>query len=899
MPKADEFDGAGSVAWMTFAAGPGGKPGPGGIVARPGLVERLAASARVTVVSAPAGSGKTVLLRSWMGRADLVGRVGWVAAGRDERDPQRFWLSVLGALRETVPGAALVRGLTAAPDLDGWLVVERLLEDLAPLEGRLWLVVDDVHELEQAGALPQLELLVMRGSPWLRFVLATRHDLRLGLHRLRLAGELAEIRPAELRFSRAEAGELFKAAGVELSDAAAAMLHARTEGWVAGLRLAALSLAGHPDPERFAAEFSGSERTVAEYLMAEVLDRQSERVRRLLLRTSVLERVNGELADLLAGDEGGERVLQDLEQANAFVVSLDVARSWFRYHQLFADLLRLELRRTEPARMACLHRAAAGWLAGHGHLVEAIRQAQAGQDWGLAGRLLADSWPGLHLDGQHGLVHELLAGFPAAVRAADAELAAMAAADELGRGPADAAERYLDLARQGAALVPASRQGRARALLGVIALLLARQRVNPPAVASEVKRLLAMAQDADVALLGLGEDLRALALISLGTTEYWTAMFGEAERHLESGVTLAHRIGRPFLAFTGLALRAAVALTESYARAAECSMLVIELARRHGWTDEPSAVIAYTVLGGALAWQGRLEEAAPWVQRAERALRAQTEPAVGAGVYYVRGVLELGRGRDADALAALQAAEGLARRPAEPPYFLVQVRALRLLALMRLGQAARAGQDLAGLSERGSEAGEIRMVVAALRLAQDDPQAAVAALASVLDGSSLVLRRTWLVPALMLEAVARDALGEPGAAGSAMERALDLAEPEGALWFFLLCPAPGLVERHAKGRTSHAGLVAELQSLLAARKLTPPPAGAQPPRDPLSESELRVLRYLPTNLATPEIARELGISRNTIKTHVRNLYAKLGAHRRAEAVARARALGLLTPSAPH
>jgi LuxR family transcriptional regulator, maltose regulon positive regulatory protein len=189
---------------------------------------------------------------------------------------------------------------------------------------------------------------VLRGPPELRFVLAARHDLRLGLHRLRLEGGLTEIRAADLRFSLAEARELFAAAGIELPGAAVVMLHERTEGWAAGLRLAALSLAGHPDPGRFAAEFSGSERTVAEYLLAEVLDRQGEQVRRLLLRTSVLERVNGELADLLAGGCGGERMLQDLEQANAFVVSLDASRSWFRYHQMFAGLLQLELRRAAP-----------------------------------------------------------------------------------------------------------------------------------------------------------------------------------------------------------------------------------------------------------------------------------------------------------------------------------------------------------------------------------------------------------------------------------------------------------------------------------------------------------------------------------------------------------------------
>jgi hypothetical protein len=188
-----------------------------------------------------------------------------VPVGGDERDPQRFWLSVLGALRQTTAGSALVRELTAAPDLDGWAIAERLLKDLVPLEDRIWLVIDDVHELGSGEARRQLELLVMRAPQELRFVLATRHDLRLGLHRLRLEGELTEIREPDLRFTVDEARELVSAAGVELAEPTLALLHERTEGWAAGLRLAALSLAGHPDPGRFADEFSGSERTVAEY----------------------------------------------------------------------------------------------------------------------------------------------------------------------------------------------------------------------------------------------------------------------------------------------------------------------------------------------------------------------------------------------------------------------------------------------------------------------------------------------------------------------------------------------------------------------------------------------------------------------------------------------------------
>jgi LuxR family maltose regulon positive regulatory protein len=851
----------------------------------------------VTVVSAPPGSGKTVLLRSWIAEAGLAESVAWVSAGGEERAPLRFWLSVLGALRQTAAGSGLVRELTAAPDLDGWAIAERLLKDLVPLRDRIWLVIDDLHELGSGEARHQLELLVMRAPQQLRFVLATRHDLRLGLHRLRLAGELTEIRQPDLRFTDGEARRLVSAAGVELTEPTLALLQERTEGWAAGLRLAALSLAGHPDPGRFAEQFCGSERTVAEYLLAEVLERQSEQVRRLLLRTSILERVSGPLADALTGGSGGERTLQELEETNAFVVTLDAARSWFRYHHLFADLLRLELRRTAPDEVTALHRAATSWFAGHGHPVEAVRHAQAAQDWSLASRLLADHWPGLQLSGQAATVHELLAGFPAEAAATYAELAVLIAADELAQGSLETAERYLGLAARASATGPASRNEQLLVLLEMVRLLLARQRGNPPAVAEEARRLQAIADAPDTALPGLSEELRGLALISLGITEVWAAQFEVAERHLEHGVALARRIGRPFLEFSGLAHQAVIETYRSFARAAERSKQAIELARRHGWTDEPTAGTAYVMLGAVLAWQGRAEEAEPWVQRAERTVRAETELAAGMLVHHVRGVLELVRGRYQDALAAFRAAEQLAGYLSAPHLHVPPTRGLLLHVLLRLGEIERAEQALAELSEPDRERGEMRTALAALRLAQSDPHAATTALAPVLDGSAPLIRHTWLVGAFLLEAIARDALGEPAAAERALERALDLAEPEGLLLFFLLQPAPGLLQRHARHRTAHPSLIAEILDLLAG-KTPAPPAGLQAPLEPLSISEIRVLRYLPTNLSQPEIANELHVSRNTIRTHMSHLYAKLGTHSRTEAVQRARALGLLAPHAP-
>ena len=888
----------------------GGGRDAGGVVVRPGLFGRLGGPTRVTVVSAPAGSGKTVLLRSWIAEGGLAGRAAWVAAGREVRDPQRFWLSVFRALRQTGPGAGLVRAVSAAPDLDGWALAEKLLDDLAPLADPVWLVVDDVHELAPE-VLRQLELLVMRAPAGLRFVLAARHDVRLGLHRLRLEGGLAEIRADDLRFSLAEAGELFTAAGVELGEPSLAVLHERTEGWAAGLRLAALSLAGHPDPETFATEFSGSERTVAEYLLAEVLDRQPEPVRRLLLRTSVLERVNGELADLLTGDEGGERMLQDLEAAGAFVVSLDAERSWFRYHQLFAALLRLELRRAEPGAVAGLHAAAAGWLAGHGFAVEAVRQAQAARDWPLAARLLAGHWPALHLDGHAGTVHELLAGFPAETRAADAELAVVAAADELARGSLEAAERYLAQAGRQSESVPACRREYARLLLGVVRLLLDRQHGDLPAVAEEARELQAMAEVADAARPGLGADLSALALISLGSTELWATASKDAEDCLDRGIALARQSGRPYLEFTGLAAQAQHEFYHSFARAAERGRQAVELAERHGWTDDPAAGIAYMVVGLVLAWQGQPDEGEPWLQRAERTLMADTQPAAVLAIRYTRGTLELTRDHNAAALAALEAGEMLARRLAGQHYLVARTRAMLVQALIRLGQAERAEQFLAGLGEQDRERGEIRIAVAALRLAQGDPQAALAVLAPVQeDPVAEDYWGFWRARADMLEAFARDALGDQDGADAAVERALDLSERSGDMTPFLLYPASGLLERHTRHRTAHAALVAEIRDQLAGPGgyggTGSPPVGRTggviPPRltapllEPISGSEVRVLRYLPTNLTGPEIARELSVSTNTVKSHIRSLYAKLGTHRRADAVESARARGLLAPA---
>ena len=403
---------------MPAAAGSGRAPGR----AEPGLIHRndlmaaldRAAQKPVTIISAPAGTGKTSLLRAWADQPGQDCRIAFMTVRPGQHDMQLFWLTMLGAVRAaagTGEGGAQLPPVT--PGSSGSAMVEKVLSELEESCDRFVLVIDDLHELSSPEAAGQLTALLTRLPPGVRAIVATRRDLPLRLHKLRLAGDLAEIRAAQLRFTEQETRQLLAAAGIALPEHMASMLHQRTEGWAAGLRLAVLSLAGHPDPERFVAEFSGSDRTVAEYLMAEMLERQPPEVQRLLLRTSVLDRVNGELADLLTGATGSERILLDLEDANAFVVSLDPGRTWFRYHRMFGGLLRLELRRTMPADIAGLHQLAARWLAEHGQAADAIGHLQAAGDWDEAARMLTDHSLSLTLDGQAGTVAALLRSFPA------------------------------------------------------------------------------------------------------------------------------------------------------------------------------------------------------------------------------------------------------------------------------------------------------------------------------------------------------------------------------------------------------------------------------------------------------------------------------------------------------
>jgi LuxR family transcriptional regulator, maltose regulon positive regulatory protein len=610
------------------------QPGDGGmdtprLIARDDLIACLdrATARKVTVISAAAGSGKTSLLRAWADRPDRAHRLAVVQVRRDQHDAQLFWLALLNAVRQAA-GTTRDELPAATPDFNGRAMVDRVLSELAEHRGRVVLVIDDVHELASTEALAQLTRLLANLPSQAHAIVSTRRDLWLGLHQLRLADELAEIRAADLRFTERETGELLAASGVTLSQAGTALLHQRTEGWAAGLRLAALSLAGHPDPERFVTEFSGTNRTVAEYLLAEMLDRQPGDVQDLLLRTCLLDRVNGELADLLTGRPGSERILLDLEDANAFVVSLDPERTWFRFHQLLGDLLRLELRRTLPEEMPELHRRAAAWFAQHGQVVEAIRHTQAAGDWPDAAGLLADHSFSLTLDGQARTIQVLLRAFPPGA-GADPELALVRATGALVQGRLDEAAAHLAVAEAYAETALPDRQRRLRVALASLKLSLAQRRGNLADVLEQVKSLnspVTGPSDEDVAL---GSDLRAVALMNLGTVEAWSLALPEAERHLQEGAILAREIGRPYLEVSCLSELGFASKIYPFATTQERCREAIAAAERHGWGTEPVIAPALLTLAASMIYAGDFDEGERWLQRTAWALEVDAGPASG------------------------------------------------------------------------------------------------------------------------------------------------------------------------------------------------------------------------------------------------------------------------------
>jgi LuxR family maltose regulon positive regulatory protein len=862
-------------------------------VPRPRLLRLLEAGTRgpLTVLAAPPGAGKTVLLTSWIVAGHPPGPVAWVTVDRGDDDPTRFWAHVLAALRSSgaVPLDGPLAGLGPPPPdaLDGFLAV--LVNGLAELPRPVVVVLDDLHEATGPAVAAGLRFLLRHAPPQLRLVLAARADPPLPLHRLLLAGHLTEVRAAALAFTQAEAGELLAGLGVDLPATGLETLWRRTEGWVAGLRLAALSLRDHPDPGRFVAEFAGDDHAVGGYLVEEVLARQPSEVQEFLLRTCVTDRLCGGLANALTGRRDGERMLALLERDHAFTTGLGAGRSWYRYHPLFVELLRAELHHRWPQDVAGLHRRAAAWLAANGLVEEAVDHALAGRDPNAAAALLAAHGLAILLDGQAESVRKLLGRLPVRRVRADRELAVLAGATRFALGQLKEADAWLE---------PADGDSASGNLAG---LLRARLHGDVDGVVAAGRRLLAPPREARLGHEVAETDRRALALSMVGAAELWSAGLDDAAAHLEEGRALASDGGREYLALhaTGhLALLEAV--RGRLGRANRLGREAAGVAGRRGWSANAPAAAGELALAWVAWCRDDLAGASAAVARAARAARAGGDRPIVLAVALADARLAACGSREdaADGLARLRAALADLAGWRLPRLLADAARAAEASLLLAAGDEAGAVGLLDG-ADAGARPLAERVVLGRLRLARRDPAAAAAMLAPRNGPQGPAPQPATAIEAWLLDAVARRRMADHAAAAGSLERALALAAPEGYPRLFVEGGAPvrALLADHLHHGTAHRQLAEALLERLLSHTTGPLAAdGGERPApmvESLSEREHVVLRYLPSMLSAGEIAAELYVSVNTVKSHIKSIYRKLDANRRWDAVRRARQLHLL------
>jgi LuxR family transcriptional regulator, maltose regulon positive regulatory protein len=867
-----------------------------GLLDRGELLQMLdrAVTKRVTIISAPPGSGKTSLLRAWADRATKLRRLALVSVERDQQNAERFWCAVLDAIGRPPRSIDPATPCEATAALNGDELVDRVRLEMAEQVDPVVLIIDDLHELRSADALTQLEHLLANLPSSARVMFSSRRDPPIRLHRLRLADEIAEIRAGDLRFSERETRELLATSGISLSDTGATALHQRTEGWAAGLRLAVISLSGHPDPERFVAEFSGTDRAIGEYLMAEMLDRQPSEVQSMLLRTSLVDRVNGELADLLAGRSGSDRMLLELEEANAFVVSLDPERTWFRYHQLLADFLRLELRRTLADELADLHRRAARWFADQGEAVDAVRHTLAAGDWPAAARLVADHSFRWVLDGEAGTIDAVLQAFPEGASADHPDLALAHAAAELNQGRLEEAAAQLVLAESHLDSAPPARRRRLTVAIASLRLALARRSGQFTEVIEQVNLLDSSIADDSRDQIAMGSELRAVALLNLGIVETWSGRLAAGERHLSEGAALARTIGRPYLEAACRAHQCFPSKLVSVATARERGRQAVALAERHGFDDRPILAPALGAVGGMAIWMGEFEEGEGWLRRAWALGEAQVEPAAAVLLHVATGMLHAGRGQLRSALEQFAAAAQTQSRLTGVHALAPRITGWLAAAQARLGMPDEARATISGFSAAPERMGAIYNARAVISMAEGDPATALDVLRNVLTITPAIGPAFTLVEAHLLTGIAHLKLGDRTAAAAAGEAALAAAEPDRLIFPFALTEAAELLDAVPRHHTAHGALLVDIVDVLHGAWAPSPERYLRSHPEELSPGELRVLRFLPTNLTRPEIARELYVSVNTVNTHIRNIYSKLGARDRSSAVQRARELRLLS-----
>ncbi len=750
------------------------------------------------------------------------------------------------------------------------------------------LVIDDFQE---AGATAQTDVGRLLRFPLagLRLVLVTRADPQVGLSRLRMHGRLAEIRAGDLAFTCDEVAELLAAGGVGLPADDVTRLWRRTEGWAAALRLATVSLKGHPDPSQFVERFAGTDATVSDYLITEVLARQPPDLREFMLRTSIVDLVSADLADALTSDSSGHRLLSVVEHSGALIAAVDDHGVWHRYHPLFAELLRAELHWERPEEVDELHRRAAVWLAAHGDEARAARHAARAGAWDLAAELVCDRWVHMLIDGELGELRPVLDGIPPERVEDNPELALALGGLLLTDGDHPAAARYFDLARRHLDRVPAARRERFALTMATSRLYEGRLRGNLRSALAAARELLAGHPRLEDELVA-GE-LRGLVLVNLGIVELWTGELDAAVDHLQRAHAAAAESARDWLVLqAGAHLALAAGFRGEVGRAVRRAQEAIDLAARRGWSQTPPAGAALTALAGVEVQRGRLAEAERLLTLAGRALRDTRERPLRAAHALARALLLADRGEPEAALDVLRAArDDLADWPLLPALrdtFTAQEALLRVA----LGERDEARALLARAGDTASAV--VPVARGRLALLEGDPRGTRALVAPALDQAAGTLLATR-TEAWLLDALALDALAEHDAAARSLERALDLAEPAG-LQRAIVAYGPAvrpLLNRQRHRGTAHPVLVGAALEAIERRGAQRRPAVSL--REPLSEREEAILRFLPTMMSNQEIAGELFVSVNTVKTHLKAIYRKLDAPGRREAVTRARETGLL------
>ena len=886
--------------------------------ARPGQVLRPRLTARLdeglarglVLVCGPAGYGKTVLLADWARRGEHP--AAWLSLDAADNDPARFWRHAVAALDRARPGTgdrvAPLLGPPAPASFQG--LVTALINELAADQALL--VLDDYHLISARQVHESLAFLVEHRPAGICVVLASRSDPPLPLARLRARGQLTEIRAAELRFTPAEAGELLQHAGSALPDASVAALAARTEGWAAGLALAALSLRGHDDAASFVAAFTGSHRYVLDYLAEEVLEQQSEQVRSFLLETSVLERLSGSLCDAVTGRPGCQALLESVERAGLFLVPLDEVRGWWRYHHLLADLLRARLQQDRPARAAELHRNAAAWYEDHGLADEAIRHATAAGEMTWAARLIEKHFDTVYsLRGEAATIHRWLAAIPASLIESRPRLLLAQAQLAAASGRLDAVEPLLDAAERaaaGAAEEPfeptigsaASLLVNLPALKALCQAYLAQFRGDAEATAELARRVLAET-GGEESLPG------SIAQGFLAVAEWLRGHLPAAERAFTSSIAGFRAAGQHITtAWSGYSLAQIQRAQGRLDAAARTCQYMLEITAAPGRPPPPAAGPGYVGLAEMAYLRNELDTALQHVTKGIELCRqfAYTPP-LAAGLVTLAWIRQA-TGDPAGALAAIGEA---GQTSPGPPGLLNPVPAQRARLLLAQGDlvAAAGWTEETGLGpdddqDYAREPGHL--VLARILLAQDRPGQALALL-DRLHAAAVAQDRTGsLIETGALRALALAATGDEAGAVNTLAEALMLACPQGYVRVFADEGPPmaallgRLIAAQRTGSGFRAAAEIPLGYLARLQRAFGPGRPARDPGpsgivDPLTSRELEVLEMLAAGRSNQAIAAELVVTLDTVKKHVGHVLGKLGAANRTEAVARARELSLI------